>query len=138
IILAAGRSTFEFGRVDFGPSILGTINPKFSTPTNALIFNTVIGIIALLTGKTGEIITIACFGALSLYTISMVSMIVLRKKHPELERPFKVPFYPASPIIALIIAVIALIAVTIYNPMLALIYFAILGVAYVWFKMIRK
>ncbi|MEQ8335724.1 MAG: ethanolamine permease [Cyclobacteriaceae bacterium] len=138
IILAAGRATFEFGRVDFGPSILGKINPRFSTPTNALIFNTLIGIIALLTGKTGEIITIACFGALSLYAISMISMMVLRKKHPEMERPFKVPFYPASPIIALIIAVIALIAVTIYNPMLALIYFAILGVAYVWFKMIRK
>ncbi len=138
IILAAGRATFEFGRVDFGPSVLGKINPRFSTPTNALIFNSMIGIIALLTGKTGEIITIACFGALSLYAISMVSVIRLRKTHPELERPFKVPFYPASPVTALIISVIALVAVTIYNPGLALIYFLILGVGFVWFKLVRK
>ncbi len=138
IILAAGRSTYEFGRVDFGPSFLGKINPRFSTPTNALIINTIIGIVALLTGKTGEIITIACFGALSLYAISMVSVIKLRKSHPDMERPFKVPFYPYAPIIALIISVIALIAVTIYNWELALIYFLILIIAFIWFKVVRK
>lgn len=138
IILAAGRATFEFGRVKYGPSFLGKINPKFSTPTNALVFNTLIGIVALITGKTGEIITIACFGALSLYVISMISVIRLRQVHPEMERPFKVPFYPASPVIALIIAAVALIAVTIYNPGLALIYFLILGASYLWFKLVRK
>ncbi len=135
IILAAGRSTFEFGRVGFAPVVLGRIHPKFKTPANALILNMFIGILALLTGKTADIITIACFGALSLYIISMVSVIVLRSKEPDLERPFKVPFYPASPIIALAIAIVAFIAITIYNPLLALIYFGILLVSNVWFRM---
>ncbi len=138
IILAAGRSTFEFGRVGFGPKKLGVIHSKFKTPANALIFNTIIGIIALFTGKTGEIITIACFGALTLYIVSMISLLALRKKEPELERPFKVPFYPVTPIIALIIASVALIAITIYNPMLALVYFALLLIAYIWFKIFVK
>ena len=52
IILAAGRSTFEFGRVKFAPAMLGRIHPKFQTPSNALILNMLIGIVALLTGKT--------------------------------------------------------------------------------------
>lgn len=134
IILAAGRSTFEFGRVRFAPPVLGKIHPKFRTPANALIVNMFIGILALLTGKTADIITIACFGALSLYIISMVSVIVLRKNEPDLERPFKVPFYPVSPIVALIIAIIAFVAITIYNPILALIYFGILLVSYTWFR----
>ena len=138
IILAAGRSTFEFGRVGFAPKILGNVHPKFKTPTNALVINMVIGIIALLTSKTTEIITIACFGALSLYIISMISLLVLRKKEPDLERPFKVPFYPVSPIIALVIACVAFIAITYYNLMLAFIYFAILLVAYIWFKLTHK
>lgn len=135
IILAAGRSTFEFGRVGFAPKALGNIHPKFRTPANALVINTIIGIIALFTGKTGEIITIACFGALTLYIVSMVSIIRLRQKEPNLERPFKVPFYPITPMVALVIASVALIAMTIYNPMLALIYFGILAIAYIWFKM---
>ena len=134
IILAAGRSTFEFGRVGFAPTFLGKIHNNFKTPANALMINMGIGIIALFTGKTGEIITIACFGALSLYIISMISMLALRKKEPELYRPFKVPFYPVSPIVALIIASVAFVAMTIYNPMLALIYFGILAVSFGWFK----
>jgi len=138
IILAAGRATFEFGRVGFGPKILGKIHPRFQTPANALIINTLIGIVALFTGKTGEIITIACFGALTLYIVSMIALLALRRKEPNLERPFKVPFYPITPIIALIIASVALLAITIYNPMLALVYVGILAVAYAYFKLTYK
>jgi ethanolamine permease len=138
IILAAGRATFEFGRIGFAPSKLGKVHTKFRTPANALIINMIIGIIALLTGKTAEIITIACFGALSLYITSMISLLVLRKKEPDLIRPFKVPLYPISPIVALIIASISIIAITIYNPWLALIYFGILLVSYLLFITIKK
>ena len=134
IILAAGRATFEFGRVGYGPKMMGKISPRFQTPANALIINTLIGIVALFTGKTGEIITIACFGALTLYIVSMISLLVLRTKEPNLERPFKVPLFPLTPIIALTIASIALIAMTIYNLQLAGIYLCILLVAFIWFK----
>ena len=70
IILAAGRSVFEFGRVKFAPSFIGKIHARFQTPANALLVNLGIGTIALLTGKTSEIITISVFGALTLYMIS--------------------------------------------------------------------
>ncbi len=133
IILAAGRSTFEFGRKGFAPKVLGEVNAKFSTPANALVFNMVIGVIALFTGKTGEIITIAVFGALTLYMVSMIALLRLRKTEPNLERPFKAPLYPLFPIIALVIATVSLIAMTIYNPQLALIYVGLLAVAYVYY-----
>jgi len=135
IILAAGRSTFEFGRVGFAPKFLGKIHQKFRTPSNALIFNMFIGIIALFSGKTGDIITIACFGALTLYIVSMVALLQLRKKEPDLERPFKVPFYPITPIVALVIASVAFIAITYYNPVLAVVYVGLLGVSFAWFKL---
>jgi len=137
IILAAGRATYEFGRVNYAPPALGKINPRFKTPANALLVNMVIGIIALFTGKTSEIITIAAFGALSLYIISMISVIRLRNRFPEMPRPFKVPFYPFTPAIALIIASFSFVAITIYNPGLAIIYFGILIVSYIWFKLIN-
>lgn len=138
IILAAGRASFEFGRVGYAPKVIGKVHQKFRTPANALLINMGIGIVALLTGKTGEIITIACFGALSLYIISMISLLVLRKKEPGLERPFRVPFYPLTPLIALIIASIAFVAITIYNFKLALVYFGILLLTFVWFKISYK
>jgi len=134
IILAAGRATFEFGRINYIPKIFGRVHSKFKTPANALLANMVIGIIALLTGKTGDIIIMACFGALSLYILSMITVLVLRKKEPGLERPFKTPFYPYTPIIALVVASLALIAMTSLYLTLALTYFAIIALTYIGFQ----
>ncbi len=138
IILAAGRSSFEFGRVGCAPSMLGKIHPRFQTPAIALLVNMAIGIIALFTGKTGDIIVMSVFGALTLYIISMIALLKLRKNEPALERPFRVPFYPASPIIALVIAIVAFIAMTIYNFKLAVIYCAILAGSFALYKMIGQ
>jgi ethanolamine permease len=138
ILLAAGRASFEFGRVGSAPAFVGTIHPRFKTPANALIVNMVLGIIALLTGKTAEIITISVFGALSLYILSMVALLRLRVKEPGLERPFKVPLYPLAPITALVIAVVSFISMTIYNFKLALLFFLILALCYLLYKLFWK
>jgi ethanolamine permease len=137
IILAAGRSTYEFGRVGCAPALLGRVSSRFQTPANALIFNMAIGIIALLTGKTGEIITLAVFGALSLYILSMLTLLRLRQKEPRMERPFHVPGYPALPLIALLIALASIISLIVYNVELSIIYFAMLGGSYILFKLTR-
>jgi len=137
IILAAGRSTFEFGRVKFAPAFLGKIHSKFQTPTLALLVNMAIGIVALLTGKTSEIITISVFGALTLYIVSMIALLRLRKKEPLLHRPFQVPLFPVFPVTALAIAVISFVAVTLFNIKLAVIYFLLMGFCYFTFKMFK-
>ncbi len=138
IILAAGRSVLEFGRVKFAPAFIGKIHPKFQTPSNALLINMLIGIIALLTGKTSEIITISVFGALTLYIVSMIAFLQLRRKEPHMIRPFKVPWYPVFPVVALVIAVVSFIAMMIFNLELAIIYFVLIGICYVAFKVFRK
>ena len=94
-----------------------------------------IGVIALLTGKTDEIITISVFGALTLYIVSMVALLRLRMKEATLERPFKVPMYPVFPLVALMISIFSFVAMTIYNLKLAVIYFVIMGICYVAFKL---
>lgn len=134
LILAAGRASFEFGRVNYAPSILGKVHPKFKTPANALLLNMLLGIGALLTGRTAEIITISVFGAITLYIISMITVVVLRIKEPGLQRPFRVPFYPAFPLIALTIAVGALVAMLVYNQLLGGIYFLLLLGSFAVFK----
>jgi ethanolamine permease len=140
IILAAGRSSYEFGKVRFAPGFVGKVHPKFRTPANALLVNMTIGIVTLLVlnKKTADIITISVFGALTLYIVSMVALLRLRKKEPTLERPFKVPMYPIFPLVALTIAVVSFAALTIYNLKLALIYFLIIGVCYIAFKVFAR
>ena len=138
LLLASGRATFEFGKIGNAPRILGKVHTRFQTPANALIFNSILGIIILCTGKTAEIIIISVFGALTLYIFSMLAVLQLRKKAPAMNRPFRVPFYPFTPIVALVLAIICLIALCYYNVLLAICYFSILFFFFLLFKILKK
>ena len=109
IILAGSRAMFEMGRAQFLPAILGTSLAKRKTPAAALLVNMALGILALLTGRTGEIIILSVFGALTLYFMSMLSFLRLRKTEPHMKRPFVAPFVPWAPLIALILSGVFLI-----------------------------
>ncbi|MEI6678846.1 MAG: ethanolamine permease [Mariniphaga sp.] len=138
LLLASGRATFEFGKIGNAPRFLGRVHSRFHTPANALIFNSLIGVLILCTGKTAEIIIISVFGALTLYAFSMLSVIKLRKDAPEMKRPFRVPFYPLTPIVALILAIVCLVALCIDSGVLALCFFGILLFFFLLFKIFKK
>jgi ethanolamine permease len=135
IILAAGRATLEFGRVRYLPPALGRINAKRQTPVNALLLNMVIGIGALLTGRTDQIVTFSVLGAVTLYIFGMITVMALRRKEPDLERPYRAPGYPITPLVALVVGLLCLVALVWLNIILSLIYFSILGLAYIWFRL---
>lgn len=138
LILAASRATYEFGKTGCMPAIFGVIHPRFKTPANALILNLCLGIIALLTGQTGDIITIACFGAIVLYIFGMLSLLKLRASEPNLLRPYRVPLYPYFPIIALVIGIVSMVAMVSLNIKLSCIFFAVLALSYIWFHFVVK
>ncbi len=133
IILVAGRVTFEFGRVRYFPKVFGKTHLTRGTPAPALLLNMGVGFLALLSGRTSEIIILSVFGALTLYALSMISLFRLRKLHPELHRPFKTPFYPWAPLTALVLALFCLIAMSYYNQQLLLVYLGILAFFYLWY-----
>jgi ethanolamine permease len=134
LILAGGRSTFEFGRTGYAARWLGNVHPRFGTPSHALLANMLVGLVALATGRTAEIITVSVFGALTLYLIAMVCVIRLRRTEPGLQRPFRTPFYPAFPLIALGIAAVSLAAMCYYNGALAALFAGILAMSFLLFR----
>ncbi len=138
LLLAAGRVTYEFGKVGQFPRVLGEVHPKFNTPHWALVANMVLGIFALFTKRTGDIITLSVFGAITLYIFSCLAIIRLRKTEPDMPRPFRTPFYPIVPIIALTIASVALVAMSYFNSKLAIIYFAVITFAFVLYKLFNS
>lgn len=138
IILSAGRANYEFSKMKCFPAVFGKIHPQFQTPANALLLNMFLGISILLTGKTAEIITIAVFAALCLYILSMFSLIVLRKNMPLLERPFVVPFYPYSPILAIFIGTLSLLTMAWYNPILFTIFISVVIFCFLVFIFINR
>ena len=138
LLLASGRATFEFGKIGNAPHFLGRVHKRFQTPANALLFNSLLGIIILCTGKTDQIIIISVFGALTLYAFSMLSVIKLRRTEPALKRPFKVPFYPFTPFVALVLTIICIVALCYDNGVLSIYYFGILLFFFLLFKIFKK
>lgn len=126
IIIGYSREIFALARAGYLPSILAGVHPRFKTPHWALVAGGAVGILAIVTGRTGQVITLSAIGALGMYIISMISLLVLRHKNPGAERPFKTPFYPWFPLIALLLSVISLIAVVWLNPFEGLLFFALL------------
>lgn len=133
IILVAGRATFEFGRIGYAPRVFGKTLPGRKTPAAALVFNMLLGLVALFTGRTADIILIAVLGALTMYILAMVSVFRLRKTRPDLERPFRVPLYPWVPGSALALALLCFVAMVCFNIKISLVYFGILALGFAWF-----
>ncbi|MBL3656061.1 ethanolamine permease [Fulvivirga sediminis] len=138
IIIGYSRQLFALARAGYLPSFLGKVNQKFRTPHWALVAGGVVGCLALLSGTTDQVIIMSVLGALVMYVISMVSLFVLRKKEPDLERPFKAPFYPLFPAIALLLCCVSLGAIIWYNPFLSLIFFLSLIVIMIVYVVLGK
>jgi ethanolamine permease len=130
IIIGYSREIFALARENYLPKFLSVVHPKFKTPHWALIAGGLIGMIAVCSGKnaTDKLIIISALGAVTMYTISMISLFVLRKKQPDLERPFVAPLYPYVPFIALLLSVVSLVAIVYYNLLLSVVFFGLLGV----------
>lgn len=133
ILIAASRALLEFGRARYAPKILGEINANTKTPVAALLANLVVGLVALATGKTNEIILLSVFGALTLYVLSSAAVLQLRRTEPALLRPYKTPLYPVTPLIALSLSLVCIGAMIVRYPTQAELYAEILVGSWVLF-----
>jgi APA family basic amino acid/polyamine antiporter len=81
------------------------------SPSFALIITCVLAVGLIFIGKetSGRLLDIATFYFVFAYALGFASLLMLRKKEPELERPFKVPFYPVIPILMLVLSIAFLI-----------------------------
>ena len=138
IIISYSRQIFALAREGYLPSLLAAIGRKRQTPYNALIVGALAGIVALCISRTDQLVVLSVLGAIVMYIVSMISLFVLRKKEPQLERPFRTPFYPWFPAIALGLSVITLGAIIYYNRLLSVIFFAGLLVTWITYLIIQK
>jgi len=84
-----------------GARALAAVNPKFGTPINALLFQTVLSIIFILTGTFNSITDLVIFAIWIFYTLGIFGIFLLRKKIPRNAALYKVPFYPITPILGI-------------------------------------
>jgi len=92
VIFGAGRIVSVSARQGNMPRLLGMVHSKRYTPIPGLFFTAVVGWLMLIpeSSNFSAIITYFNFAAWIFYGSTFLSVIVLRFKHPEWERPYKV------------------------------------------------
>ena len=146
IIFAYGRNIFSLSRAGYYPQVLSITQRGRQTPHVALLVGAAIGWIAAYiiyrsgTGTVGAaLLNMAVFGAVISYLMQCVSFILLRRRLPNIERPYRSPVGEWGAAIGGVIALISLIAIfwnDDYRPgvygvaifyIVAVAYFAIFG-----------
>ena len=152
IIYAYGRNTYSLSRAGYFPQVLSITHPTRHTPYVALIAGAVVGyILALviyflgltenaLAGKiVGALLYMAVFGAVISYFMQCLAFIMLRRRLPNIERPYRSPVGVWGAAIAAVIALVALVSLFLnadYRPgvvgtliyfLIGLVYFAVAG-----------
>ena len=74
------------------PKAFGKLHPKYNTPYISILVVGVLGVLLISTGSIAILATMCAFCQMTCYIIGYISYLMLKKKEPNLERPFKVPF----------------------------------------------
>jgi APA family basic amino acid/polyamine antiporter len=103
MLLGQSRVFYTMSKDGLLPKIFSDLHPKFSTPykSNMILF-VFVGLFAAFLPESvaGDLTSI---GTLFAFVVVCVGVMVLRKKDPDLVRPFKTPFVPLVPILGIII-----------------------------------
>ena len=137
IIFAYSRQMFALSRAGYLPKVLSLTGSR-RTPWVALIVPGIIGFVLALTVNGATLINIAVFGATVSYALMMLSHIILRRREPDLERPYRTPGGTVTSGIALVLALAAVVATFIVDRNAALIMLGIYALFIVYFLLYSR
>lgn len=80
-------------------SLLGRWNPRFDVPINALLAECVIVCLLIFSGRFEDLVMYTTPAFWLFFTLTGISLFVLRYKDPDRERPYRVHFYPITPLL---------------------------------------
>lgn len=92
------------------------IHPEHKTPIPALIASAIVSILLIFTGTFQQLTTMVVFSQWIFYILTICSVFILRKKYPNMERPYKVWGYPILPILVIIVSLFILINTLFEDP----------------------
>ena len=108
-ILSTARVCFAMSRNNMFFKKLGEIHPRFGTPHTSLIAQGIWSCLLVLSGTFDTITDYVIFAAWLFYMLGALGVIVLRKKMPDVPRPYKVWGYPYTPILFVIFSFLFLV-----------------------------
>jgi len=92
-----------------------TLN-KYAVPSYALWIQCLAACALCLSGKYGDLLTMVSFVVVIFYVLTIIGIFVLRRKRPEIPRPYKAFGYPVLPLIYIVLALAFCVGLVYTSP----------------------
>ena len=137
VVLAGPRAYYQMAKDGLFLSPFASVHPKWRTPAAAILLQGLWScLLILVVGGFSQLFTYVVFGGFIFYALAVAGVIVLRKREPDLPRPFRVPGYPAVPLLFVGAAAALIVNTLATTPRESLlgIGFILLGVPLYWLR----
>jgi APA family basic amino acid/polyamine antiporter len=136
--LMATRVLFSMSRDGLSSARTTAVN-RGGTPTAALFVSTLVAVLFILGGKRFEtVIAVLSFFFVVNYTLSFISLFVLRRREPQAERPFRAWGYPYTTALALLGSLAFLVAAILGDTRVSLYALLLLAASYPVFALMKR
>jgi basic amino acid/polyamine antiporter, APA family len=115
-ILSGARVPYAAARDGHFFPALKRVHPQHHTPANAIIVLSLWSCLLVLSGKYDDLFNLVIFASWILYAMTAAAVIVLRKKQPNLPRPYFTVGYPVVPVLFITGAIILLTSTLFDRP----------------------
>jgi APA family basic amino acid/polyamine antiporter len=105
LILAGARVLYAMGRDRLFFHRVANVHPLYRTPALALLIQGAVAAALTLTGTYSDLLTLTAFSSLLFNTLTVVGLFVLRRRRPELPRPYRAWGYPVLPTLYILVSV---------------------------------
>jgi APA family basic amino acid/polyamine antiporter len=99
MVMAGPRVYFAMAADGLFPKKLGGIHGRFQSPANGILFQSAWTSILILTGSFEQLLVYSGFVLVFFSALAVASVIVLRRRRPAADLPFRVPLYPYTPVL---------------------------------------
>ncbi len=115
LILAGARVYYTMAQDGLFFKKAGTLN-KHAVPAWALWAQCIVAGLLCLSGRYGDLLDMVSFIVVIFYILTIIGIFILRKKRPELDRPYKAFGYPVLPAIYILMGTCFCVLLIIYKP----------------------
>jgi basic amino acid/polyamine antiporter, APA family len=116
LILAGARVYYAMARDGLFFKKVGEVSPRSHTPVFSLIVQAVWACLLVLSGTYNNLLDYVIFAALLFYVLTVTGLFILRKKRPEMERPYKAFGYPVLPAVYVLLAALVMVDLLVVKP----------------------
>jgi basic amino acid/polyamine antiporter, APA family len=115
-ILTGSRVPYAMARDGLFFRGIAYVHPKYRTPGVSILAVSAWGSVLLLSGQYDNLYRLVIFSSFILYALAAAAVIVLRRRRPDLERPYRVLGYPVVPILFVGVAILLLMSTLVKSP----------------------